>query len=113
MLMISAFHIFSKNYTTYQRLKLKSLFEELSALSMKSVQNPIEVLRFLENREKVVEGLLPMEQGQVDELVDLWIYDYMRVSNVQFVNTRIGLVRVSDSSKRRRVVNLLISGFLS
>lgn len=29
------------------------------------------------------------------------------------VNTKIGLVRVSDSSKRRRVVNLLISGFLS
>lgn len=32
---------------------------------------------------------------------------------MQSVNKKIGLVKVSDSTKRRRVVNLLISGFLS
>lgn len=40
MLMISAYSVFAKDYTTYHRLKLKSLFDGLEVES-KAVQNSI------------------------------------------------------------------------
>jgi len=41
------------------------------------------------------------------------IAEYMKLSRLQTEATNIGLVKVSESKKRRKVVNILVSGFLS
>ena len=46
---------------------------------------------------------------QVVKVID----EYQSTNNITKMSTKIALVKVSSSPQRRRVVNLLISGFLS
>jgi hypothetical protein len=55
----------------------------------------------------------PLNQLDLNLQVVKVIDEYQKANNIPKMRTAIALVKVSSSPQRRRVVNLLISGFLS